>query len=37
VIVLHFGRVIAAGPRDEIKRDPRVADIYLGTGEPGEA
>ena len=33
VIVLHFGRVIAAGPRDEIKRDPRVAEIYLGVDE----
>ena len=33
VIVLHFGRVIAAGPRDEIKRDPRVAEIYLGVDD----
>jgi branched-chain amino acid transport system ATP-binding protein len=31
VIVLHYGRVVAAGPRDEIKRDARVAEIYLGT------
>jgi branched-chain amino acid transport system ATP-binding protein len=30
LIVLHYGRVVAAGPRDEIKRDPRVAEIYLG-------
>jgi branched-chain amino acid transport system ATP-binding protein len=30
LIVLHHGRVVAAGPRDEIKRDPRVAEIYLG-------
>jgi branched-chain amino acid transport system ATP-binding protein len=33
LIVLHYGRVIAAGPRDEIKRDPRVAEIYLGVEE----
>jgi branched-chain amino acid transport system ATP-binding protein len=30
LIVLHHGRVIAAGPRDEIQADPRVAEIYLG-------
>jgi branched-chain amino acid transport system ATP-binding protein len=34
VIVLHYGRIVAAGPRDEIKRDPRVAEIYLGIDEP---
>ena len=34
LIVLHHGRVVAAGPRDEIKGDPRVAEIYLGVGEP---
>ena len=34
LIVLHYGRVVAAGPRDEIKQDPRVAEIYLGVGEP---
>ena len=33
LIVLHYGRIVAAGPRDEIKRDPRVAEIYLGTDE----
>ena len=33
LIVLHHGRVVAAGPRDEIKQDPRVAEIYLGVGE----
>jgi branched-chain amino acid transport system ATP-binding protein len=32
LIVLHHGRVVAAGPRDEIKGDPRVAEIYLGVG-----
>jgi branched-chain amino acid transport system ATP-binding protein len=30
LIVLHYGRVVAAGPRDAIKGDPRVAEIYLG-------
>jgi len=30
LIVLHYGRVVAAGPRDEIKQDARVAEIYLG-------
>ena len=33
LIVLHYGRVVAAGPRDEIQRDPRVAEIYLGVEE----
>ena len=33
LIVLHDGRIVASGPRDEIKRDPRVAEIYLGTDE----
>jgi branched-chain amino acid transport system ATP-binding protein len=30
VTVLHQGRVLAHGSRDEIARDPRVAEIYLG-------
>jgi branched-chain amino acid transport system ATP-binding protein len=30
VTVLHFGRVFARGAIDEIIRDPRVAEIYLG-------
>jgi branched-chain amino acid transport system ATP-binding protein len=37
LIVLHQGRVVAAGPRDEIQRDPRVAEIYLGVEEPADA
>jgi branched-chain amino acid transport system ATP-binding protein len=30
VTVLHLGKVFARGPLDEIIRDPRVAEIYLG-------
>jgi ABC-type branched-subunit amino acid transport system ATPase component len=30
VTVLHYGRVIADGPRDVIRADPMVREIYLG-------
>jgi branched-chain amino acid transport system ATP-binding protein len=30
VTVLHYGRVIADGPRDAVKADPLVREIYLG-------
>ncbi len=30
VTVLHYGKVFARGPIDEIIRDPRVEEIYLG-------
>jgi branched-chain amino acid transport system ATP-binding protein len=31
VTVLHHGRVVADGPTAAVRRDPRVAEIYLGT------
>jgi branched-chain amino acid transport system ATP-binding protein len=30
VTVLHYGRVIADGPRELVKADPQVKEIYLG-------
>lgn len=30
VIVMHFGEVLADGPPDEIVRDPRVLEVYIG-------
>jgi branched-chain amino acid transport system ATP-binding protein len=30
VTVLHYGRIIADGPREQVKADPQVKEIYLG-------
>ena len=35
VTVLHQGRVLAEGTRDEVRADARVTDIYLGAGVLG--
>ena len=32
VTVLHLGRVLTEGPFEAVAKDPRVRDVYLGTG-----
>jgi len=32
MVVLHQGEVIAEGPPEQVMRDPRVVDVYLGEG-----
>jgi ABC-type branched-subunit amino acid transport system ATPase component len=31
--VLHQGRVLAQGSREEVRQDPRVGQVYLGADE----
>ena len=33
VTVLHEGSVLAEGPLDQVQRDPRVIEVYLGATE----
>ena len=33
ITVLHYGEVLVEGAPDAVRRDPRVYEVYLGTGE----
>ena len=37
ITVLEFGQVIATGPPEEVRRDPRVVTAYLGSSGAGTA
>ncbi|MCT2279532.1 hypothetical protein M3G91_18130 [Micromonospora chalcea] len=36
LVVLDFGKVIAAGDPESIRDDPRVTEAYLGADVPAE-
>lgn len=36
VLVMHQGRVLAEGSPDEVRRNARVREVYLGEDDPGE-
>jgi branched-chain amino acid transport system ATP-binding protein len=35
ITVLHHGEVLSEGPPDVVRADPRVYEVYLGTGDEG--
>jgi len=37
LVVMHLGRLILSGSAEEVTRDPRVVEAYLGTGEVAHA
>jgi ABC-type branched-subunit amino acid transport system ATPase component len=36
VTVLDSGTVVASGPPEQVRSDPRVLDAYLGVGTDGD-
>ena len=34
VTVLHYGEVLVDGPSEQVRMDPRVLEVYLGTERP---